>query len=376
MGVFAVAPPNNSFPLSTPVMLSNLLIQLPVAVIERGYCPDRLTRSAIRYLLGQRLRDLQQQSKLTPDAQQRFVSSLNEGPLALVPDKANEQHYELPPEFFEQMLGPRRKYSSCYWSEADGDLPQAEETSLRSTCENAELEDGHSLLELGCGWGALSLWVAEHFPQCRITAVSNSAEQRGFIERAADQAGYSDRLRVVTADMNDFTTEETYDRVISVEMFEHMHNYRLLLQRIANWLEPDGKLLVHHFCHRSWAYPFETQGASNWMGRYFFSGGLMPNADLLQSFSSHLSVARSWNWNGEHYSRTLDAWLAELDCHKARVMPILENVYGTDASRWFQRWRMFLMACSELFGYRGGQEWSVSHHQLVHSDSETDAPHG
>ena len=278
------------------------------------------------------------------------------------------------------MLGPRRKYSSCFFTEASSTLAEAEEAALAITCERAQLADGQEILELGCGWGSLSLWMAERYPRSRITAVSNSAPQRGFIEAEAAARGLTN-LQIITADMNDFAVgrvsnpsspESTarpgrdgipsYDRVVSVEMFEHMRNYAKLLERISGWLRPTGKLFIHIFCHRRFAYPFETDGDSNWMGRYFFTGGIMPSEHLLQRFDQHLKVAQQWRWNGQHYQRTSEAWLRNLDEQRQKVMPILESCYGrAEARRWFHRWRMFFLAVAELFGYANGEEWFVTH---------------
>ena len=362
------------------------LLSLSLNAVERGMIPDAITRSAIRRLCEQRLRDSDRGNNIANErALQAFVVAMQAGPIAPVPDKANEQHYELPPEFFTAVLGPRRKYSSCFFPEESSSLAEAEDAALAITCERAQLADGQDILELGCGWGSLSLWMAERYPHSRITAVSNSAPQRRFIEAEAAVRGLSN-LRVITADMNDFDVGQVfnlpaqrfkaqtgqvenlphYDRVVSVEMFEHMRNYEKLLERIAGWLRPDGKLFVHIFCHRRFAYPFETDGDANWMGRYFFTGGIMPSEQLLQRFDRHLLVTRQWRWNGQHYQRTSEAWLKNLDGRRRDVLPILESCYGrAEARRWFHRWRMFFLAVAELFGYANGEEWFVTHALLA-----------
>lgn len=334
------------------------LLEIGTNLAERGLIPDDITRAAIRHLCATRAR-------LARDApawreSEEFLDSLRTQPVALFPDKANEQHYELPAEFFELVLGHRRKYSCCYLSTPATTLDEAEDEALARTCENAEVEDGQHILELGCGWGSLTLWLAERYPNCRILAVSNSHSQRQYIENQALQRRLSN-LRVVTVEINDFQPQDRFDRVISVEMFEHLRNYELILQRISTWLKPQGKVLIHHFCHKAVAYPFDVEGAANWMGRYFFTGGMMPTDDMLARFSRDLTITRRWTWNGLHYRRTADLWLMSLDKNRTPAMDILTQVYGHDAHRWFQRWRMFFLAVSELFGYDQGTEWFVTH---------------
>lgn len=344
------------------------LLSFGLDAVERGLVPDVVTRVAIRRLCKQRMRDSNRgNDKADVDSResQAFVESMRDGPIALVPGKANEQHYELPPEFFAAVLGPRCKYSCCFWATETTTLAEAEVEALRITCERADLADGQQILELGCGWGSLSLWMAERYRSSHITAVSNSAPQRHFVESEAASRGLGN-LSVITADMNEFTTEpHRFDRVVSVEMFEHMRNYERLLERIASWLRSDGKLFVHHFCHRTLAYPYETDGAANWMGRYFFTGGLMPSDNMLREFDRHMTVVKQWRWEGRHYQRTSEAWLANFDARRREVLPILEAAYGRDeARRWFHRWRLFFLAVAELFGYANGTEWFVSHSLL------------
>jgi cyclopropane-fatty-acyl-phospholipid synthase len=338
-------------------------LSLTLAAAERGWIPDALLRQGIRRLCAQRLQD---ESRTDGErdglALAAFVERTRTGPIAPVPEKANEQHYEVPAEFFARVLGPHRKYSCCYWEPASSSLEHAEQAALEITCQRAAIRDGQEILELGCGWGSLALFLAARFPGSRVTAVSNSTPQRIWIESQARRDGIGN-LRVITADMNDFTIEARFDRIVSVEMFEHMRNYERLLGRIAGWLSPSGKLFVHIFSHRNLAYAFETEGSDNWMGRHFFTGGIMPSHDLLLHFQRDVELLDRWRWSGTHYQQTANAWLANLDERQTEILPILAQAYGTaEAPVWFHRWRLFLMACAELFGCAGGNEWGVSHY--------------
>jgi len=326
-----------------------------VAMAEKGLVPLPLLRVGVRGLVSQRLRD----AAAGPDVAS-FVRTLERSPLALTPDKANEQHYEVPPEFFELVLGPRLKYSSAHWPAGVTSLGQAEDAMLQLTCERAQIGSGQEILELGCGWGSLTLHMARAFPESRITAVSNSTAQRRFIEGRAPG-----NVRVITADMNDLTLEDTFDRVVSVEMFEHMRNYRELLRRIRSWMRPEARLFVHIFCHRTFAYPYETEGADNWMGRHFFTGGIMPSFDLLSRFNEHLRVEAEWKLDGRHYGKTARAWRENLESRRGEVLRVFQETYGDAALRWYHRWRLFFLACEELFNYRVGSEWVVGHYRLA-----------
>ncbi|MEO6025920.1 MAG: cyclopropane-fatty-acyl-phospholipid synthase family protein [Candidatus Binatia bacterium] len=322
-----------------------------------------MLRLGIRRVLAARLAD---ESRGGADAQRArllaWIEECRRGPIAIATAQANAQHYEVPADFFMRVLGKRLKYSSAYWPPGVDSLDAAEEAMLALTCERARLADGQRILELGCGWGSLSLWMAEHYRHAAITAVSNSASQKRFIDDAAAARGYAN-LTVVTADMNAFDPGTTFDRVVSVEMFEHMRNYELLLQRIAGWLVPDGRLFVHLFSHRTFAYPYLDQGPSDWMARHFFTGGQMPSHDLLLRIGRDLGAVEHWRLNGTHYARTLEAWLVRMDAAHDAIMPLFRTAYGPDAAvRWWHQWRVFFLACAELFAYRGGEEWGVSHY--------------
>jgi cyclopropane-fatty-acyl-phospholipid synthase len=324
-------------------------------------------RFGIRRLCADRLKPFRRLSAEEAKREnQRYVESLKKSPLAKNTDDANRQHYELPPEFFEKVLGKNLKYSSGFWPANCRSLEESETAALEETCERAELKDGQRILELGCGWGSLSLTMAARYPKSSIVSISNSAPQRKFIEKKAHEKGLTN-LRVLTRNMIDVTSLETefppFDRVVSVEMFEHMMNYELLLERISRWLKPDGKLFVHIFTHRNFSYPFETEGDDNWMGKYFFTGGQMPSHGLLREFQKHLSLEKDWLWDGTHYERTSRAWLENMDRQRNDILPVFNQVYGAaEAKRWFQRWRIFFMACEVLFGYKQGSEWGVSHY--------------
>lgn len=341
----------------------NAVAQKAISWTESGLVPDRVIRGGIRRLNHSRLESLQADDPAqAAETVNQLVREMNKAQVALVPELANEQHYELPAEFFAQVLGKHGKYSCCYWGAGAENLDQAERDALAITCERAGIEDGQAVLDLGCGWGSLSLWIAEHYPSARVTAVSNSNLQRRWIERQAAEREL-DNLRVITQDMNTFAIGQKFDRVVSVEMFEHMRNWGELCKRISQWLKPEGRFFMHVFCHRSAAYAFTDNGPSDWMSRYFFSGGIMPSADLPLRFQDHLKLVKRFAWDGREYQQTANAWLEKLDANKDKVAPWLGAAYGPEAaSQWFQRWRIFFMACAETFGYREGKEWMVGHY--------------
>jgi len=335
-------------------------------LVDQGLLPDALLRLGIRSLLKTRLRDEYAGGPEAAWERQRALwQRLDAGPLAEQVQAANDQHYEVPPAFFEAVLGPHLKYSCGLWQPGTTDLASAEAAMLTLTSQRAELADGQRILELGCGWGSLSLWMANHFPGARITAVSNSLDQRAFILARAKARGL-DNLEVITADMNTFEPpERDFERVVSVEMFEHMRNHRLLMARIARWLAPGGKLFVHIFTHRELTYLFEAKDPGDWMSREFFSGGVMPADGLLLRHQGELLLEQHWRVSGSHYAKTAEAWLQNLDARRAEILALFAQTYGANALARFHRWRVFFLACAELWGYRNGSEWPISHYRFA-----------
>jgi len=338
-----------------------------IDLAEAGKIPDVLIRFGIRQLCSARLR---QEAYKDPEAQQQrfqtLIEQLRESSIAIETDAANEQHYEVPTEFYLASLGKRLKYSCAYYPTKNSTLDQAEEAMLALYGERAQLAQGQAILELGSGWGSLTLWMAEHFPTSKITAISNSSTQKKYIDQQCELKGF-DNVQVITADINELELQaEQFDRVVSIEMFEHMRNYQSLLERISTWMRPGGKLFVHIFVHRFLMYPFEVRGQQDWMSKYFFTGGLMPSADTLLHFQDHLNLQQRWLVNGQHYQKTCNHWLTKTDQNRDEILRAFELSYPADqAQLWFQRWRMFYMACAELFGMQSGTQWMVAHYLFV-----------
>ena len=339
--------------------LTNFFIDLA----ERGVVPDFLIRAGIRNLCKKRLKQcLADNCEKNAELNEKYVADSDQSPMAVLTDKANEQHYEVPAEFYQYALGKNFKYSCCYYESANDSLDTAEDRALELTCQHAHLENGHNILELGCGWGSLSLWMAKNFPGSKITSISNSNSQREYIMGQARERGL-ENLEVITADINEFNTEHTYDRVVSVEMFEHVRNHRELFKRIHGWLNPDGKLFTHVFCHRSTSYPFEVEGEDDWMSKHFFSGGTMPADELFLRISGQLELEHRWRWSGEHYAKTSEDWVRNIDNARSEILQLFNRELSmVEAHRTFYRWRIFFLACAETFGFRNGQEWWVSHY--------------
>jgi cyclopropane-fatty-acyl-phospholipid synthase len=331
-----------------------------IGTAERVPLPDVLIRAAIQRLCSRTAARMADGSTETDAA---FAQDMAARAIAEHTGAANAQHYEVPAAFFAHVLGPNRKYSSCFYKEPASTLQEAEEEALRQTAEHADLADGESILELGCGWGSLSLWMARQFPNSRITAVSNSRSQRDYIEAEAAARGLKN-LRVVTADMNVFDPQQQFDRIVSVEMFEHMMNWRELMTQVKSWLAPDGRFFLHIFTHRSGAYLFDRTDREDWIAQHFFTGGVMPSHSLIRQYADLFEVEKEWRWSGVHYQRTAQDWLAHFDAHRDEIEAILRFTYGGDTGLWMRRWRWFFLATAGLFGYADGSEWGVSHYRM------------
>jgi cyclopropane-fatty-acyl-phospholipid synthase len=336
------------------------IIAAATKAFEAAPLPDALSRLAIRALVANGARN----ASSPPDgAALAFAHAMRSRPIATDPTAANRQHYEVPSDFFRLVLGPQRKYSCCYFETSAMTLGEAEERALQMTALNADLGDGQRILELGCGWGSLTLWMARRYPKASIVAVSNSSTQRAHIEAELNRLGLHNAT-VITADMNEFQTHRRFDRIVSVEMFEHMSNWHVLLERVRGWLEDDGKALIHVFAHKSTPYAFDAADASDWIAHHFFTGGIMPSQHLIHQFPELFEVEREWRWSGTHYARTAEHWLQNFDTNRDRIRQVLQPVYGDDVNLWMRRWRLFFLATAELFGHDNGNVWSVCHYRM------------
>jgi cyclopropane-fatty-acyl-phospholipid synthase len=336
------------------------LVSSVIGTAERVPLPDLVIRAAIQRLCSRTATRL---ARGNAESDAVFADEMAARAIAEHTDAANAQHYEVPAAFFALVLGPNRKYSSCFYKGPESTLQEAEEEALRQTAAHADLADGQSILELGCGWGSLSLWMARQFRNAEITAVSNSHSQREHIERQAASRGLKN-LRVITADMNVFQPEQPFDRIVSVEMFEHMMNWHQLLTRVKSWLAPDGRCFMHIFTHRAGAYLFDRADGEDWIAQHFFTGGVMPSHHLIRQYADLFEVEKEWRWSGTHYQRTALDWLANFDAHRDEIEGILRPIYGNETNLWMRRWRWFFLATSGLFGYADGSEWGVSHYRM------------
>lgn len=330
-------------------------------LLAKQLIPDLVIRWGIRNLLKQRLKEI---VPLESESEQlKFIEKIYQGPIAVNTRDANDQHYEVPTEFYLKVLGKHLKYSSGYWEPGDT-LDSSEARMLKLTCERARLSDGQDILELGCGWGSLTLWMGAQYPKSKITAVSNSKTQKDHIDHQARLRGLTN-ITIITADMNEFKAPHSYDRVVSVEMFEHMRNWDELLKRVKSWLKPTGLLFVHIFVHKTTPYLFEVKDETDWMSRYFFSGGMMPSFNQFKKFNKHFDVVEQWMVNGNHYAQTSEAWLDETDKHEKMLIPLFESHYGKgEGVKWLEWWRVFFMSCAELFKFNKGEEWFVGHYLM------------
>ena len=335
-------------------------------LLSRGLIPDFLLRRGVRSQGKQRLA-MMVKGNLSNDYE-KFLKEASSGEIAVHTDDANNQHYEVDSEFFQYCLGKNLKYSSCYWDENTSSLDQAEDNMLELYCKRADVKDGMDILDIGCGWGSLSLFLANKYPNANITGISNSSSQKLFIDKEASKRNLRN-LKIITSDINDFKSSKKFDRIISIEMFEHTKNSKKLLDSIDSWLNPKGCFFMHDFAHKNNPYYFDKDQNNAWMAKYFFTGGMMPNHNLFRDLESNLNYQKSWMLSGTHYEKTSNAWLNKMDHNREKILTLFkENSDIKTAKRNFHFWRLFFIACAEIFGYANGSEWCVSHHLFNKSD--------
>ena len=331
-----------------------------IGTAERVPLPDVIIRAAIHRLCSRTAARL---ATGNAESDAWFADAMAARAIAEYTDEANARHDEVPAAFFAHVLGPNRKYSSCFYKEPASTLQEAEEEALRQTVEHADLADGQSILELGCGWGSLSLWMARQFPHSLVTAVSNSNSQREYIEGEAAQRGLAN-LRVITSGHEPVRARSAV-RPCRLRRDVRAHDE---LARIddprARWLKPDGRFFLHIFTHRSGAYLFDRADGEDWIAQHFFTGGVMPSHHLIRQYADLFEVEKEWRWSGVHYQRTAQDWLDNFDSHRDEIERVLRKVHGGETALWMRRWRWFLLATAGLFGYADGSEWGVSHYRL------------
>ena len=331
-----------------------------LSLAESGFIPDVLIKIAARYISNRRLSE-----QSDDDNKDKIISVLSRGAVAEKTYDANEQHYEVPPEFFNYVLGTNLKYSCSLFDNVDS-LDDAEDSMLKLYIDRADIKDGHEVLDLGCGWGSFSLYVAKRYPDINITSVSNSSDQITYIKNEAHKKGLSN-IKAFRMDVNNLELNKKFDRIVSIEMFEHLRNYKLILNYLNHALKPDGKLFIHIFCHKKLTYLYEMKNNLDWMTKYFFQGGIMPSKDIFQYFEGELEVINQWDINGNHYSRTCKAWLNNHYKNKKKILNIFEKHYD-EPKIWFNRWRIFFLSCEAFFALNNGREYFVAHYLFKKRD--------
>ncbi len=331
-------------------------------LIGSGRLPDFVIRLGIKFLNKRRLQEhYSLSSEIRHEKLKEFMLQLKTGPISVNTKTTNAQHYELPTEFFKIVLGPKLKYSCSYFNSKKDTLAEADENMLNIYLQRAKIKNSDEILELGCGWGSLTVYMATQFPKSKITAISNSSVQKKYIDQLLKKRKIKN-VNVITSDFNDFSTQKKFDKVVSIEMFEHIRNYEKAFQKVHSFLKKGGQCFIHIFAHREIAYPFEVKDDSDWMSKYFFTGGTMPSNHLFTYFCHPLKINDHWVVNGKQYTYTADKWLENMDANKERVLKIFQDVYEDEYKIWYQYWRIFFMSVAELFGYKNGNEWVINHY--------------